>query len=66
MPKVNREYLFEFRVCLPSIGRQREIAAKLDELHEEAKRLESLYQRKLTTLDKLKKSLLAQAFSGAL
>ena len=32
----------------------------------ETQRLESLYQRKLTALDELKKSLLAQAFSGAL
>ena len=32
----------------------------------ETQRLESLYQRKLSTLDALKKSLLHQAFSGAL
>lgn len=66
MPKVNREQLFEFRVYMPSISKQREIASKLDELHEETQRLESLYQRKLTALDELKKSLLSQAFSGAL
>ena len=66
MPKVNREHLFEFRVCMPSVAKQREIAAMLDELHEETQRLESIYQRKLTALGELKKSLLAQAFSGAL
>jgi type I restriction enzyme S subunit len=38
----------------------------LDGLSEETQRLESLYQRKLTALDELKKSLLHQAFSGAL
>ncbi len=32
----------------------------------EARRLESLYQQKLTALDDLKKSLLHQAFSGRL
>ncbi len=32
----------------------------------EAKRLESLYQRKLAALAELNKSLLHQAFSGAL
>jgi len=32
----------------------------------ETKRLASLYQRKLAALDELKKSLLHQAFSGAL
>ena len=66
MPKVNREHLFEFAVWLPAIKKQTELAAKLDELHEETQRLESLYQRKLTALDELKKSLLHQAFSGAL
>jgi type I restriction enzyme, S subunit len=66
MPKVNREHLFEFAVWLPSIQRQIELAAKLDELHEQTQRLESLYQRKVSALDELKKSLLHQAFSGAL
>jgi type I restriction enzyme S subunit len=45
---------------------QREIVAKLDALREKSQRLESLYQQKLTALDDLKKSLLHQAFSGAL
>ena len=66
MPKVNREHLFEFQVWLPSTEKQAEIAAKLDELHEATQRLESLYKQKLTALDALKKSLLHQAFSGAL
>jgi len=66
MPKVNREHLFEFSVWLPNVKKQTELAAKLDALHEETQRLESLYQRKLAALDELKKSLLHQAFSGAL
>ena len=45
---------------------QRTVAAKLDALIAETQRLESLYQQKLTALDALKKSLLHQAFSGAL
>jgi type I restriction enzyme, S subunit len=45
---------------------QRHLVAKLDTLTQETKRLESLYQRKLTALDELKKSLLHQAFSGEL
>jgi hypothetical protein len=36
------------------------------ERSEETQRLASLYQRKLAALDELKKSLLHQAFSGAL
>ena len=66
MPKVNREHLFEFRFYVPPVAEQREIAARLDELYEETHRLESLYQRKIVALDELKKSLLAEAFSGAL
>jgi len=35
-------------------------------LSEETQRLESIYQQKLTALEALKKSLLHQAFTGAL
>ncbi|OGT01806.1 MAG: hypothetical protein A3F73_08370 [Gallionellales bacterium RIFCSPLOWO2_12_FULL_59_22] len=48
------------------VAEQRQLVAKLDTLREETQRLESLYQRKLTALDELKKSLLHQAFSGML
>ena len=66
MPKVNREHLFEFKLWLPGVGKQRELAAKLDGLREETQLLESIYLRKLSALDELKKSLLHQAFSGEL
>ena len=57
-----REYL----IPLPPEQLQAIIANELSLLFEETQRLESLYQRKLTALDELKKSLLHQAFSGAL
>jgi type I restriction enzyme, S subunit len=66
MPKVNREHLFEFRVWLPPVSIQLELAEKLDSLFEETQHLESLYQQKLAALAELKKSLLHQAFSGEL
>lgn len=66
MPKVNREHLFEYRTWLPDVKVQKKLTAQLDALHEETQRLASLYQRKLAALDELKKSLLHQAFSGAL
>jgi type I restriction enzyme S subunit len=50
----------------PPLVVQRKIVATLNEFAEETQRLESLYQRKLAALDELKKSLLHQAFSGAL
>ena len=49
-----------------SISEQRAIVAVLENLTEETRHLESLYQRKLAALDELKKSLLHQAFAGAL
>lgn len=66
MPKVNRDHLFAYRCYLPPVGKQTELAASLDTLHEETQRLEALYQRKLEALDELKRSLLHQAFSGNL
>jgi len=64
MPKVNREHLFEFKVWLPAVKKQKELATKLDRLHEETQRLAKIYDRKLTALEELKKSLLHQAFTG--
>ena len=50
----------------PTAAEQNRIADSFDALRAETQRLESLYQQKLTALDTLKKSLLHQAFSGAL
>ncbi len=66
MPKVNREHLFEFKVWLPDVKKQKEQAAKLDDLQEETERLASIYERKLDALEALKRSLLHQAFTGEL
>jgi type I restriction enzyme S subunit len=49
-----------------STTEQNRIVATLASLADETQRLESLYQKKLTALDDLKKSLLHQAFSGNL
>jgi type I restriction enzyme S subunit len=45
---------------------QRAVVAKLNLLSDETQRLESIYQRKLAMLEALRKSLLHQAFTGAL
>lgn len=49
-----------------SIKEQQSIADKLNVFAEEAQRLAHIHERKLTALEALKKSLLHQAFSGAL
>jgi type I restriction enzyme S subunit len=54
------------KIFVPSPKEQSAIVSQLDFLAAETQRLASLYQRKLAALDELKKSLLYQAFSGAL
>jgi type I restriction enzyme S subunit len=67
LPIINKSKWSALPVWLPpTLAEQEQIADKFDELLTETKRLESLYQRKLTALDALKQSLLHQAFSGQL
>jgi type I restriction enzyme S subunit len=66
MKKIGKQVVQNIPVPLPSIEKQKAITATLDYFADETQRLESLYQRKLAALDALKKSLLHQAFSGAL
>jgi type I restriction enzyme S subunit len=54
------------RFPFPPVAEQKEIVAKLDELSEETQRLARLYEQKHAALEALKKSLLHQAFTGAL
>ena len=55
-------------MTVPKIGveEQRRIAAQVDALYDEVDRLKDIARAKLTALDELKKSLLHQAFTGAL
>ena len=65
-PNLSIKDLRSMPIPLPPIHDQVRITADLLRLQAETQRLESLYQQKLTALDALKKSLLHQAFSGAL
>jgi type I restriction enzyme S subunit len=58
--------LKELQIAYPDMAKQVAIAAKLNNLSEETQRLARLYERKLSALEALKKSLLHQAFSGEL
>jgi len=51
---------------LPPLKEQRYIVTNLDSLREATQRLKSVYRQKLAVLEGLKKSLLDEAFSGAL
>ena len=66
MPNLSNSDLSNLSFHLPSFETQIAIGNAIDDIASETQSLESLYQRKLTALDELKKSLLAQAFSGAL
>lgn len=65
-PNLSTEQIKNFVLPLPPLDEQAYIVESLEELSDETQRLESLYQQKLSALDELKKSLLHQAFSGAL
>jgi len=64
---ITKAQIQDFTVEYPvSIDEQMKVVTELDTVRTETQRLESLYRQKLATLDELKKSLLHQAFSGAL
>ncbi|MBI5868984.1 MAG: restriction endonuclease subunit S [candidate division Zixibacteria bacterium] len=65
-PKLALSRLATIRLSVPHLAEQKRLADKFDTLREETQRLASRYERKLAALEALKKSLLHQAFSGAL
>lgn len=67
LPIINKSKWSSLAVSIPpTMNEQLKVVEALDALQEETHRLESLYQRKLESLDELKKSLLHQAFTGNL
>jgi type I restriction enzyme, S subunit len=66
MAGLNMQIIQELPLLLPPLDRQNAIVKKLESFRDETQRLKSIYQRKLTALDALKKSLLHQAFTGQL
>lgn len=63
---VSLKTMREFCIPLPTIHEQVKIVQKLDSLSIETKRLESIYQQKISDLDELKKTILQKAFNGEL
>ena len=66
IPQLTIPMIKEYILPLPSLNEQRRIVAKITDLSMEIKHLESIYQKKIATLDELKKSILQKAFSGEL
>ena len=65
-PKLNQKMLNTIVIPYPALSEQQRIVTTLKALSVETKKLEAIYQQKLTALDELKKSILNQAFSGQL
>lgn len=66
VPHISGKQIQDFRFKKPSLYEQRAIVDTLERLDSETKRLELIYQRKLTALSELKQSILQKAFSGDL
>ena len=63
---ITKAQLQDFTVYFPSLKEQQQIVKQLDTLSAETKKLETLYQQKLNSLEELKKSILQKAFSAEL
>jgi type I restriction enzyme S subunit len=64
MDNLNQAILSQVPVPFPPLAEQRAIVGRLEALSAETKRLEGIYQRKVESLDELKKSVLQKAFEG--
>tara|TARA_R110002020_G_scaffold265136_2_gene479904 strand:- start:571 stop:1791 length:1221 start_codon:yes stop_codon:yes gene_type:complete len=66
MPNLSNKDLSNFEILLPPIEKQIEILGLIDILSAETEKVALIYQKKLTALEELKKSILQKAFSGEL
>lgn len=66
MPRANMNQVLEFDISIPNISEQQKIVAQLDELQEQTRKLEQIYEQKIKDLDELKQSILQKAFNGEL
>jgi len=66
-PKLNQKALNSIPIPIPvSVDEQAQVVGRLEIVAEQSELLQAAYERKLAALDELKRSLLHQAFSGAL
>jgi type I restriction enzyme, S subunit len=66
VPHISGKQIESFRFVLPPLSDQEMITGTLDELQRHCECLEGIFEQKASALDELKKSLLHQAFTGAL
>ncbi len=63
---ITKAQLQNFTIHFPSLKEQKKIVNQLHKLSIQTEALEDIYQKKLDTLEELKKSILQKAFSGEL
>lgn len=64
---ITKDSVRSIKIYLPdSTEKQQKIVTQLDELQEQTKKLEQIYEQKIKDLDELKQSILQKAFSGEL
>lgn len=66
VPHISAQQILDFQFCRPQIMEQQRLVQKLDCLSAQSKKLESIYQQKINSLEELKKSILQKAFNGEL
>jgi len=66
VPHISGKQIESFQFMLPLPNVQETIASTLDDLQQRVERLDEICQKKVASLDELKKSLLHQAFTGQL
>jgi len=65
-PNLSTQQIKGFLIPMPSLAEQKDIVAKLNELHSETATLEMIYQQKSALLTEFNKSTLQKAFAGEL
>jgi len=66
IPGISRVDVLGLKVSIPSQDEQFKVIKHIDKLQFDTKRLETIYQQKLTALNELKQSILQKAFTGEL
>lgn len=65
-PSLVKSDLLRIKMPIPSIASQQSIVDKLDTFQEKTQELQNHYQKKISDLEELKKSILQKAFAGEL
>jgi type I restriction enzyme S subunit len=65
-PKLNQAMLNKIPIPIPSLTEQQFIVRQLDSLKTQTQKLETVYNKKISDLEELKKSILQEAFRGQL